>query len=516
MSQNADESCQSWLIRLRSAAPDCEYVCPTLSCRTDLTDMHIRDQFIIGLQNKQIQQDILAKAEALPTLHQVVKHAEFMETATRDQARLTPSFTPSPYNSEDVSRISDYRRNKRNQPSNRPRDPGTTRPHPRPKHLTQLKLCNGCGSSSHTSLERHIKCPAWNQTCNNCGKFNHFANVCRSEKAEVAAAIIAHATIPSTDQPPPNEEIEATLTTLLQPQHKTKLTVYPDSGATVCIAGPQHLHHLNIQSHQLHSTNKRIGGVGGRTIHCYGWIPIRFEIGGFQSKQSLYICHNVKRIYLSNPGCRELNILPKTFPHPMPPSPTAVAAVSTAADPKPTTNHVQQGNSRTLPFPATKENIPKLKQWLIDHFARTTFNNDKTTYFPKMTGVPKAHIHLKPDAKPFARHTPNTVPIAWKPAVEALLKSQSQRRIIAKSPPGTTAVWCSPLVVTPKKSYNPSDALPDLCMTVDLQRLNSQCIRETHHCESPFTLVSQVPPNTYKTVLDAVDRYQAIDLDEES
>ena len=33
---------------------------------------------------------------------------------------------------------------------------------------------------------------------------------------------------------------------------------------------------------------------------------------------------------------------------------------------------------------------------------------------------------------------------------------------------------------------------------------------------SPFTLVSPVPPNTYKTILDAVDGYQAIDLDEES
>ena len=37
-----------------------------------------------------------------------------------------------------------------------------------------------------------------------------------------------------------------------------------------------------------------------------------------------------------------------------------------------------------------------------------------------------------------------------------------------------------------------------------------------HHCQSLFQLVCQVPPNTKKTVLDAVDGYHAKELDEES
>ena len=53
-------------------------------------------------------------------------------------------------------------------------------------------------------------------------------------------------------------------------------------------------------------------------------------------------------------------------------------------------------------------------------------------------------------------------------------------------------------------------------MTIDLQQLNSQCARELHHVESPFKLASQVPTNTYKTLIDAVDGYQAIELDEKS
>ena len=51
---------------------------------------------------------------------------------------------------------------------------------------------------------------------------------------------------------------------------------------------------------------------------------------------------------------------------------------------------------------------------------------------------------------------------------------------------------------------------------VDYQHLNSQCKRETHHTSSPFQLSLQVPPNTKKTVLDAVDGYHSIPLDEES
>ena len=52
--------------------------------------------------------------------------------------------------------------------------------------------------------------------------------------------------------------------------------------------------------------------------------------------------------------------------------------------------------------------------------------------------------------------------------------------------------------------------------TVDLQSLNRECLRETHHTQAPFHLVNQIPPNTYKTLFNAKDRYQAVELDEES
>ena len=51
---------------------------------------------------------------------------------------------------------------------------------------------------------------------------------------------------------------------------------------------------------------------------------------------------------------------------------------------------------------------------------------------------------------------------------------------------------------------------------VDLQRLNAQCQRETHHTTSPFHTACQIPPHTKKPILDTVDGYHAIALDKES
>ena len=93
--------------------------------------------------------------------------------------------------------------------------------------------------------------------------------------------------------------------------------------------------------------------------------------------------------------------------------------------------------------------------------------------------------------------------------VKALLDQYVERGIIAPVPLGTPVVWCAAMVLGRKKDRSPR-------ITVDFQHLNSQSLRETHHTEPPFHLASRVPPNTKKTVLDPVDGYHSIELDEES
>ena len=120
-----------------------------------------------------------------------------------------------------------------------------------------------------------------------------------------------------------------------------------------------------------------------------------------------------------------------------------------------------------------------------------------------------AHIHLKANAVPYARHSPIPVAHHWKAEIKAGLDRDVENGIITPVPIGMPVEWCSPMVVVTKKNGSPR-------RTIDLQKLNSQCNRETHHCQPPFQLASQVPPNTKKTVIDAVDGYHAIALDTDS
>ena len=104
-----------------------------------------------------------------------------------------------------------------------------------------------------------------------------------------------------------------------------------------------------------------------------------------------------------------------------------------------------------IPFPPTEENIPKLEKFLLEEFDDTAFNRAQTP-FPVMSGKhPPAHIHVLPDAKPRAHHTPITVPLNLKKAVKARLDDLVARGIIELVPANEPCMWCSVLVVTLKK-----------------------------------------------------------------
>ena len=48
--QSEGESIKDFLMRIRSLAMDCEFSCP--ACKTDISSINIKDQFICGLHNK--------------------------------------------------------------------------------------------------------------------------------------------------------------------------------------------------------------------------------------------------------------------------------------------------------------------------------------------------------------------------------------------------------------------------------------------------------------------------------
>ena len=87
IAQSDNEIVQNYLVRLRSGARDCNFICP--NCHHDLSHIYIKDQFIWGIVNDALQADMLAKAGSLKNLEQNISHAEAFEMAMRDQNKVS-------------------------------------------------------------------------------------------------------------------------------------------------------------------------------------------------------------------------------------------------------------------------------------------------------------------------------------------------------------------------------------------------------------------------------------------
>ena len=97
------------------------------------------------------------------------------------------------------------------------------------------------------------------------------------------------------------------------------LPIFPDSGASLCLAGLKLLQALGVPCKEnLIPCNKIATTVGGYKISCLGWLPFTFRIHDNTTTQPVYICDRVDRTCFSRKGCLETNILPASFPFPMP------------------------------------------------------------------------------------------------------------------------------------------------------------------------------------------------------
>lgn len=64
-------------------------------------------------------------------------------------------------------------------------------------------------------------------------------------------------------------------------------------------------------------------------------------------------------------------------------------------------------------------------------------------------------IHLLPDAKPYACHTPASVPKHWEVEVKKQLDEDVKMWILEPVPVGEATEWCARMVVVAKKSGQP-------------------------------------------------------------
>ena len=69
----------------------------------------------------------------------------------------------------------------------------------------------------------------------------------------------------------------------------TKMVIFPNSGATICLRGLKHLQNMGLSTNNLISSRKVVRSVGGFTLMCQGWLPMEFNVQDKTTKQALYI-----------------------------------------------------------------------------------------------------------------------------------------------------------------------------------------------------------------------------------
>lgn len=99
------------------------------------------------------------------------------------------------------------------------------------------------------------------------------------------------------------------------------------------------------------------------------------------------------------------------------------------------------------------------------------------------------------------------MPKHWEDEVQTQLEYM-KRGVINPIPAGEPTEWFGQMVLMVKKSDQPH-------RTVDYQRLNTTCLRETQHTSAPFDVVFGVPKHSLKTLADAHWGRDQVELDQE-
>ena len=162
-----------------------------------------------------------------------------------------------------------------------------------------------------------------------------------------------------------------------------------------------------------------------------------------------------------------------------------------------------------MPCSPTEENLPQLKQYLLDRYAASTFNVCEHQPLPLLQGSPPLELHVDPDARPTAVHTPGVVPLHWQQPVLDGLNRDVRLGVLERVPVNTPAKWQSRMVVTAKANGDPR-------RTVDFQAVNACSPRQTHHTQSPWHLVSSIPEGVVKTTFDCWHGYHSLKLASEA
>ena len=296
----------------------------------------------------------------------------------------------------------------------------------------------------------------------------------------------------------------------------------PDTGATVVCHGPELMDKMKIGKSQLMKADIKLYAANRRRLDVLGCLP--FHITHVESEQStlemVYVVKELRGLYLSKNCLVALGCIPPSFPLPAA-SATLTAKHTDSVCAMEDCNDAQKAETAPCgcpkrtdtpdppepPCELTEENIPRLKAFIMAHYASSTFNTCCHQSLPFMHGPP-LEIQLKPDAKPSACYTPAVIPIHMEKAVKEALDRDESMGVIQKVPPNVHTHWVARMVIQRKHNGDPR-------RTVDYQALNDCTLRQTHPTSPPYRQASSVPRNWWYTSADAFNGYHSTLLKQE-
>ena len=310
-----------------------------------------------------------------------------------------------------------------------------------------------------------------------------------------------------------------------------------DTGAQLNMAPPDIIHRMGYREAILFPVSTSVSSASNIKIKILGGIILRVtatnRVTGvtLSCKQLFYISNEVTETYLSRDCCAQLQTIPSDFPAvgscpPNTADKTGMVASTTGTTNIPSLSRCSNSGvpsksdkpctcprrtlppsaPPTLPCAATEENLPQLKQYIMDRYAASAFNCCEQQPLPLMQGSEPLRLYVDPAAKPVAIHTPSQVPLHWKSAVQEGLERDMNLGVIEKVPENTPTEWCSRMVITAKSDGSPR-------RVVDYKPVNDHAPRQTHHTETPWAIASAVPANTRKSVVDAWHGYHSVEID---
>ena len=359
--------------------------------------------------------------------------------------------------------------------------------------------------------------------CNDACKYSVRNGTTHAEVATICHHVFNEETGWTPAGPRPHPKLNATLQVRPEDHHSLGFPIknaarlksiqaegISDTGCMSCMIPLKSIYSFGMKRADLIPTRHKMVGAGNEDLGIVGAMAIKISADGVSSRHLFYVSEKCKnQVYLSRDALTKLGCIDKSFPkaRPMDSSASLEECSSEVCDcpkregPPPLPTSIPEG------FNNSEADVPRLRDWLIQHYNSSSFNTCTHQRLPMMTGEP-LKLFMDEKAKPVACYTPAPVPIHWQDRVKADLDRDVRLGVLETVPVNDPVLYCSRMVVTSKANGEPR-------RTVDMQPQNANASRQTYPVESPFKLAEKIPTKTFRTVFDSWNSYHSVAIRKE-